>query len=80
MLGSPPALIVLIILIVYVGGRYLLGKKNLFYNLEEALFVGVLGVLVYMYFFPNTKSSQAINQYYKERQESRRKFYDSIGL
>ena len=80
MIGSPPGLILLTIFFVYVGGRYLLGKKNLFYNLEDALFLGLLGVLVYMYFFPNAKSSQAINQYYKERQESRRKFYDSLGL
>ena len=80
MLGSPPGLILLVIFFVYIGGRYLLGKKNLYSHVEEALFVGLLGVLFYMYFFPNTKSSQAINQYYKERQESRRKFYDSIGL
>ena len=80
MIVSPPALILFLILIVYIGGRYVLGKKNVYNHLEEALFLGALGVLVYMYFFPNTKSSQAINQYYKERQESRRKFYDSIGL
>lgn len=77
---SPPGLILIIIVVVYIGGRYLLGKKNLYSHVEEALFIGALGVLVYLYFFPNTQSSQAINQYYKERQESRRKFYDSLGL
>jgi hypothetical protein len=80
MIGSPPGLILLTIFFVYIGSRCILGKKNLYTHLKEALFLGALGVLVYMYFFPNTKSSQAINQYYKERQESRRKFYDSIGL
>lgn len=75
---NPLSIFIITIVVIYIGGRYLIGKKDPFKHFEWVLVFTCIAVLAYVYLFPTTQIGEAINQYYKERSESRTHFWNTI--
>lgn len=77
-LFAPTAIIVLFIFFAYFIYIILFKKKFSFDNFKYVFLAAVAICLLYMIINPNSKVTQATGQYYKQRIDDRKQFWNTL--
>lgn len=75
---SPPAILGIFVFFAYFIYAMIFKKKFSFDNFEYVLLVAGAVFLLYLVLTPNSKVTKATNQYYKQRIDDRKQFWNAL--